>query len=237
MGGGLDLHLPPTPAEGAFDDGVDGADAVAARLRAATEHWIATGRRGHVPGELARPFEPGRGVVPWVRELRAFVQTAVTLTELDPWRPDRRWLARDVYRPGRGGDHLGCVVVALDTSGSIPREMLAMAGAELMGLRRVVDEVYVVVADARVQESIPPEQVEAWLRRGRMRGGGGDRSSPRLRVGRAARSAAGRPHRSSRTWRRGFRTFARPNPCSGSRPGGRRARREVRNDLGRHRPT
>jgi predicted metal-dependent peptidase len=177
-GGGLDLHLPPTPAEGAFDDGVDGADAVAARLRAATEHWIATGRRGHVPGELARPFEPGRGVVPWVRELRAFVQTAVTLTELDPWRPDRRWLARDVYRPGRGGDHLGCVVVALDTSGSIPREMLAMAGAELMGLRRVVDEVYVVVADARVQESIPPEQVEAWLRRGRMRGGGGTDHRP-----------------------------------------------------------
>jgi len=174
-GGGLDLHLNPSAAEGDSDDG---ADAIASRLRAATEHWMAAGRRGHVPGELARSFEPGRGVVPWVRELRAFVQTAVTLTELDPWRPDRRWLMRDLYRPGRGGDHMGCVVVALDTSGSIPQEMLAMAGAELMALRRVVDEVHVVVADARVQECIAPERVEAWLRRGRMRGGGGTDHRP-----------------------------------------------------------
>jgi predicted metal-dependent peptidase len=165
-GGGLDVHL--------FDALSDADhDALAERVRAALDHATARGRAGHVPGEVLRAFgaAPRRG--DWRRELRRLACAARTRDEHDARRPDRRWAALGFAVPTLVGERAGTVVVALDTSASIDDALLAAQVAELRGIAREAEELRLVVADAAVHEVVGLDGLEAWLRAGRARGGGG----------------------------------------------------------------
>ncbi len=170
-GGGLDIHLPDELSD-------EVREALAERVRAALEHARSTGRSGHVPGEWARAFGAGQQRMPWARLFRRFVSTALTRDEYDPRRPHRRWASQGFVVPSLAGERVGSVVVALDTSGSMSRALLAELCAELRALAREVDELHLVVADSEVRETVTLDGLEVWLRAGRAQGGGGTDHRP-----------------------------------------------------------
>jgi predicted metal-dependent peptidase len=170
-GGGLDVHV---PGELSSED----REALADRVRAAIAHAEAQPSRGDVPGDAVRAVGPGRSRVPWRRVFRRFVTAALTRDEYDPRKPNLRWATQGFVVPTLAGERVGTVVVALDTSGSMGPDQLAAACAELRALAREVQDLRLVVADARVQEVVTLDTLEAWLTRGRAKGGGGTDHRP-----------------------------------------------------------
>ena len=170
-GGGIDVHLPTalTPEERAdLED----------RMRAAVAHWEGSDQRGDAPGDAVREFSRVPTKVPWQRVLRRYVDAALTRDDLDPRRPNRRWLAEGAWVPGPSGERVGTIVVALDTSGSMSADALAASCAEIRALSMQVLDLQVVVADAKVHEVVDLDHLEKWLQRGRIRGGGGTSHVP-----------------------------------------------------------
>jgi predicted metal-dependent peptidase len=170
-GGGLDVHLPAELDDAAREE-------LAKRLRSAVAHAAAQGAAGQVPGEFARLVGAGRSTVPWQRLFRRLVASSTTRDEYDPRRPHPRWAGEGFVVPSLSGERCGRVVVALDTSGSMSPESLATACAEIRGLAQQVEDLTVLVADARVQEVVELDALERWLKRGRARGGGGTDHRP-----------------------------------------------------------
>ena len=171
-GGGIDVHLPVDLTEAEREELRD-------RVIGAVEAAVATDSRGDVPGELVREvLARGRSVVPWQRLLHRLLGQALPATEYSLARPNRRYLAADLVVPGLVGGGPERVVVAIDSSGSMSSEVLAAACTELADLATRVDEITVLIADARIQQVIPPAQLPAFLRNARLSGGGGTRHEP-----------------------------------------------------------
>lgn len=175
-GGGIDVHLPVSAQD------VGGhLEELAARLRAAVAHHAERQHQGHLPGDLLRALGDASPKIPWQRIFRRFAHAALDRDELDPRRPNRRWLSEGFVVPGRAAERVGLVIVALDTSGSMGPRQLAEAAAELRALSAEVADLRLVVADARVQETVELEQLDAWLGRRAAKGGGGTDHRPVLR--------------------------------------------------------
>ncbi len=170
-GGGLDVHI---PGELSAED----RERMGDRLRAAVEHYRASESRGAIPLDVSRDFGQSAARVPWRRLLRAFVSQARSNTEYDARRPHRRWLDAGAFVPSWGGEATGLVVVALDTSGSMSARQLSQLCGEIRALAQEVTDLRLVVADARVQETVTLEQLEPWLARGKARSGGGTSHVP-----------------------------------------------------------
>lgn len=170
-GGGLDVHLPgELPG--------DVREAIADRVRAALAYAEAQPVRGNIPGDAARAFGPERARVPWQRVFRRYVTAALTKDEYDARRPNLRWATQGFVVPSLAGERAGTVVVALDTSGSMGPAQIDGACAEIRALAREVQDLRLLVADAQVQEVVTLDTLEAWLARGRARGGGGTDHRP-----------------------------------------------------------
>jgi hypothetical protein len=148
------------------------------RLRDAVGHWQRSGQRGDAPGSAVALVTPPPARVPWQRELRRYVDAARTFDELDARRPSRRWLAEGAWVASLGGERVGCIVVAVDSSGSIGRRALAAACGEVRAIAREAADVRVLVADARVHKVLTLDQIEPWIREGRVPGGGGTDHRP-----------------------------------------------------------
>ncbi len=170
-GGNLDVHLPLPLSP-------DEAEALADRVRAAVANWEASDRRGDAPGDAVRAFTSAPPRVPWQRIFQRHVQHALAKDAYDPRRPNRRWMQEDLVVPGLSGERVGTVVVALDTSGSMGPDELAEACAEIRALASQVEDLRLVVADARVQEVVEIDALGRWLQRGKAKGGGGTDHRP-----------------------------------------------------------
>jgi predicted metal-dependent peptidase len=170
-GGGLDVHLPGALSE-------EEREILAERVRAGIAHAEAQPTPGDIPGDAVRAVGAGRSRVPWQRVFRRFVTAAVTRDEYDPRKPNLRWATQGFVVPTLAGERVGTVVVALDTSGSMGPQQLAAACAELRALAQQVQDLRLVVADAKVQEVVTLDALEAWLTRGRAKGGGGTDHRP-----------------------------------------------------------
>jgi len=171
-GGGIDIHLPGglTPEQ---------RDEVRDRLGAALARSAEDDDPGAVPGEwLRRLGVGGPPRVPWRRLFRAYAGEATAKDDYSLARPNRRYLDQDIVVPGLHGERAGHVVVAVDTSGSISVAQLTAVAAELLELSRSVEEMTLIVADAKVQRVIQSPDLPAFLRSGRMRGGGGTDHRP-----------------------------------------------------------
>jgi len=171
-GGGVDVHVSasPSPAD---------EEALNDRIKQAIDHWRNNGRRGDIPGGLERRFEPpAPKTPPWITALRAHLDQVVLREALDPWRPSRKWMAQDVLLPGLGGERVPSLVIALDTSGSMPPDVIQQACAEIKAVTELAEQACVIVADARVRQVIGLDDVDRWLRRGRVLGGGGTSHLP-----------------------------------------------------------
>ncbi len=171
-GGGLDVHLPGplTPEQ---------RQEVRERLAAAVDHARRSERAGHIPGQVLRELDsdaPSR--VPWRRLLHRYAGSALARDDYALHRPDRRFVEHDLVVPGRWSEGLASLVVALDTSASIDAELLAAAGAELRVLAGQAQEVRLIVADAEVKQVVDDLQLERFIEKGRVMGGGGTDHRP-----------------------------------------------------------
>ena len=174
-GGGIDIHVPRglTPAD---------REELHGRITAAVEAWSRQDRAGHLPGDLVREIQgAGERRVPWRRLFRSFAGQATARDDYALSRPNRRYLELDLLVPGVHSERAGCVVVAVDTSGSISDELLDDVAAELHVLSQEVEEMTLLIADAKVQQAVPDAEIASFLRRARFRGGGGTDHRPVFR--------------------------------------------------------
>jgi len=73
--------------------------------------------------------------VDWREELREFITDTCAGNDFSTWdRPNRRFLAQDIYMPRGATDKVGELVVAIDTSGSIGARELSTFLGEVAGI-------------------------------------------------------------------------------------------------------
>jgi predicted metal-dependent peptidase len=86
--------------------------------------------------------------LPWERLLQQWFQARIR-EGYDWMRPNRRFIADNIYLPGRGKPSLGDVVVLLDTSGSVSNQLLSAFLGEIEGvLKASPARVFLVACDA-----------------------------------------------------------------------------------------
>ena len=140
------LESPSTGnTEGNPSSSADGS-AVRAFWQEALEAALQT---GDSPGNLERHYPRNVSRVSWTRVLEKHLQR---VQHDYVWGvPDRRMLAHDLIYPSLAGEALR-VGVVIDTSGSVPSELIGQFLAEVKGLRRSVPGItgLVLYADASV---------------------------------------------------------------------------------------
>ena len=170
--GGLDVHLPADLSQAELDELAD-------RVTAAIDAHRQSERRGSLPGHTLRDLGLIRkSTVAWQRVLQRFAGECLTREQYSLRRPNRRFLALDMVVPGLVEQGPARLVVAVDTSASMPADVLAAAAAEIAALADLVRDVTVLVADAKVQSVIATHCLPAFLKERKFRGGGGTDHRP-----------------------------------------------------------
>lgn len=174
-GSGFDQHLAPGSA--------DGKDShTAAQERNETEWQTAVAQaataakvQGKLPAALERLLaEVLTPKVDWREHIQALFARRLGSGSYDWRRPDRRLIVQDIYAPGRSGFGAECVVVAIDTSGSIGQRELDMFMAEVSGILEEIrpKRLACIMCDAKIHKVHELDNA-ADLRSVKLVGGGG----------------------------------------------------------------
>jgi len=123
-------------------------------------------------GELTRP------TVDWRALMQEFMTSFCAGRDSATWRrPNRRWLAQDIYLPSPIAESIGPVVVAIDGSGSIVPAVIGMflSHVRLMTETVTPEKVYIVYWDTRTYEPevYEPSQYDLIPTSTKPQGGGG----------------------------------------------------------------
>ena len=118
--------------------------------------------------------------VNWQEVLQDFVRTHAAGDDMATWRKlSRRWLARDIKQPTRYSEAAKCIVIGVDTSGSIGEEDLKRAMTEIKGACDTVhpESVHVIYWDSAVagHEVYEGDNVASITDITKPKGGGGTR--------------------------------------------------------------
>jgi predicted metal-dependent peptidase len=138
--------------------------------------------QGKLPAAMKRMFteilEPR---VAWEDYIQGWFKRKLGAGSWNFQRPDRRLICRDpyIYAPGRSGFGADCVVLGMDTSGSITPATMDMWLGELSGILEDVNPERLVVlwCDAKVDQIDEPDDMDDVRRikaRGSIGGGGTD---------------------------------------------------------------
>lgn len=128
--------LPESPAGGAMDQVMDGApddvETTATEWRiAVVQAATAAKMAGKLPDSLSRLVdELVTPKVDWRDQLRRFI-TEKSKDDYSWMRPNRRYLAHNLFLPGLFSENMGHLAVAIDTSGSIDQATLNAFGSEI----------------------------------------------------------------------------------------------------------
>ena len=110
---------------------------------------------GKTGGDQHRAFdELTTPQVDWRDQLREFMSAVATGNDDSTWRrPNRRWIAQDMYMPSTISESMGPLVVGIDTSGSLGERELASFLLEVIGLCNNVSPelLHLIEVDAKVQ--------------------------------------------------------------------------------------
>ena len=116
--------------------------------------------------------------VNWKDQLRDFMTDTCSGKDDSTWRkPNRRWLQHDIYLPTTISQSMGCIVIGIDTSGSVDEVLASRFLSEVVALCETVQPslVHLIEVDAKIQR----HQVFAPMDFGKLRdikelkGGGG----------------------------------------------------------------
>ncbi|HNV70600.1 MAG TPA: VWA-like domain-containing protein [Candidatus Ozemobacteraceae bacterium] len=173
-GGGLDVHLPDWVTQRDLDEWQR-------MIREALGHWNRSGRRGTVPSDRLRQLANGGKLA--ARDWRALLRQHVerSLEQRDEYsraRPHRRYLLQDLIVPSVEGETVAELVIALDTSGSMNDQLLSSCLQAVSQLSRVADQCLLLTADARVHDVIRTADIEAFVNKRNVTGGGGTDHRP-----------------------------------------------------------
>lgn len=133
---------------------------------------------GNLPSEIARRLQRAReSDIDWRAVLWQFVQRTLP-TDYTWARPNRRHVHAGLYLPAIKREGCGRIAVAIDTSGSIDRQLLSVFAEELEGVIRSVRPgvTEVVYCDSQLQgaaEFTPDEPLDL-----KPKGGGGTAYKP-----------------------------------------------------------
>ena len=149
--------------ERAIDQAVRQGDILAAKLGG-------TGAR-----EIGALPEPK---VDWRVQLRDFVTTVSAGRDSSTWsRPNRRWLAQDMYMPSPYSESVGPVVIGIDTSGSISPRDIAGFLAEIGSITQHVppERIHLLYWDTKIarEETYMPGEYASLAQSTKPAGGGG----------------------------------------------------------------
>lgn len=134
---------------------------------------------GKVGGNSARDI----GAIPepqvnWREQLREFVAAVADGKDCATWRkPNRRWMANDIYMPTTYSETIGPMVVAIDTSGSIDQHTINTFLGELTGIVEMMppEKLHLLYWDTNVaaEEVYEPGMYEMLVQSTKPGGGGG----------------------------------------------------------------
>jgi predicted metal-dependent peptidase len=131
--------------------------------------------RGKTPGSMQHMFDNILDPkVPWIDYIDAICKRVMGGGSYNWKKPDRRFIGRDLWLPGRGGSGAGWLVIWGDTSGSIGENDLNRYLGEMKGLIEEMspERLTVIWCDAKIHHVDEVDDVED-LERVKARGVGG----------------------------------------------------------------
>lgn len=161
---------PPSLAGEVRDAPAEQVEELEAEWKLAVE--AAANAAGKLPGSLAELVEQAREPkVDWREALRSFVQRSLASPDYRFNLPNRRFLGIGLYLPTLGGETVGRLVIAVDTSASVSQELLAQFHAEILAILSEVqpERTTVIYADSQVQgvDEVYPEEAFRFEAKGR----------------------------------------------------------------------
>jgi predicted metal-dependent peptidase len=170
--GSIDIHLPHSLT-------AEELHRARQKISEAVRMWNARSRQGSIPGDVLRDLAAqARPKVPWRELMRRFASQTLGLGDYSFARPHRRYLPEGLIVPGPRAQQCALVVAALDTSGSIGEDALNAAASEIQAISNHVEELILLVCDARVQKVVYGSEIDAWVAAGKAPGGGGTDHRP-----------------------------------------------------------
>lgn len=130
---------------------------------------------GNVDRSITELLQPK---VDWREALRDFVTSFCQDKDFSTWRkPNRRWVAQDVYLPSAIGEAVGPLVVGIDTSGSVCNEVLSEFLSEVVSICNTVSPelIHLLYWDTEVagHEKYEPGNYGGLIQSTKPKGGGG----------------------------------------------------------------
>lgn len=175
----LDVHIEPSDGSTDWDDMED-------RVITAyemTKDFYDGKTHGKFPGGIERWIAKIRkSKVKWERIFHKYVGEAVAHDDFSYARCNRRMMAQDIYLPSMHNHVIGNIVVAVDTSGSITKDIIEKFVAEMVKLSHLVQEITVITCDAAVHEVVKLNQLGDILKKVKFLGGGGTDFRPAFDV-------------------------------------------------------
>ena len=121
--------------------------------QAVRQGQLLAGKQG---GNVSRSLEElTKPRVDWREQLLEFMSEVSNGRDDSTWRkPNRRWLAEDVYLPSTVSQTMGTLVVGIDTSGSISGELVSRFLSEVVGICENVrpEALHILDVDAEVAQ-------------------------------------------------------------------------------------
>ncbi len=119
-------------------------------------------RRGTLPGYFVEYIETLMGKkIPWQRILYRFLSEVFTKDEYSPLPPSRKYIPYDLYSPTLKNEKPeGCIVVAVDVSGSMTSEDIKEALGEINLLKEFAEEIWLIFHDVRITDFYMPQEVK-----------------------------------------------------------------------------
>ena len=121
--------------------------------QAVRQGQLLAGKQG---GDVSRALEDlTKPRIDWREQLREFMSEVSTGKDDTTWRrPNRRWIAQDMYMPSTVSETMGTLVVGIDTSGSISGELVSRFLSEVVGICDNVrpEALHILDVDAEVAQ-------------------------------------------------------------------------------------
>lgn len=137
-------------------------------------------KAGNLPGNIARKVQnilrPPRS---WKEELRHFFRT-IAIDETNYSRFNRRYIDLELYLPSMMSESMGSLVLAIDTSGSIDEQALAVFIQEMETILQEVNcsEIHMMACDTAVVGEVATSYDQQMPPEFKVAGGGGTRFKP-----------------------------------------------------------
>jgi predicted metal-dependent peptidase len=151
--GGFDVHLEEQDPEGAAERGRDMPTPIEKlRMRRGLISEMKSKLRGLFPSNLEEEFrKAGESEVPW-QSIMAQFMSGIRKDDYRVYPFNRKHIWRGLYLPSIGRPGASHIVVAVDTSGSMNREILGKVLAELDALRTMTEcKMTLIECDAEIQ--------------------------------------------------------------------------------------